>query len=46
MLESLGPLERAVFLLREIFDYDYCGSILLSLTDLLIGRLEATEVGG
>ncbi|GAC1346914.1 MAG: RNA polymerase sigma-70 factor [Ktedonobacteraceae bacterium] len=23
MLESLGPLERAVFLLREIFDYDY-----------------------
>ncbi|MFO1449479.1 MAG: RNA polymerase sigma-70 factor [Opitutaceae bacterium] len=23
MLESLGPDERAVFLLREIFDYDY-----------------------
>jgi RNA polymerase sigma-70 factor (ECF subfamily) len=23
MLENLGPLERAVFLLREIFDYDY-----------------------
>jgi RNA polymerase sigma-70 factor, ECF subfamily len=23
MLESLGPLERAVFLLREVFDYDY-----------------------
>jgi RNA polymerase sigma-70 factor (ECF subfamily) len=23
MLEKLGPLERAVFLLREIFDYDY-----------------------
>src|SRR5436309_678811 len=23
MLERLGPLERAVFLLREVFDYDY-----------------------
>jgi RNA polymerase sigma-70 factor (ECF subfamily) len=23
MLESLGPTERAVFLLREVFDYDY-----------------------
>ncbi len=23
MLESLGPVERAVFLLREVFDYDY-----------------------
>ncbi len=23
MLESLGPLERAVFLLHEVFDYDY-----------------------
>lgn len=23
MLENLGPLERAVFLLREIFEYDY-----------------------
>jgi RNA polymerase sigma-70 factor (ECF subfamily) len=23
MLESLGPLERAVFLLREVFEYDY-----------------------
>ncbi len=23
MLESLGPLERAVFLLREVFDYEY-----------------------
>src|SRR4051812_2802917 len=23
MLESLGPDERAVFLLREVFDYDY-----------------------
>src|SRR5579884_1146760 len=23
VLESLGPLERAVFLLREVFDYDY-----------------------
>ncbi len=23
LLESLGPLERAVFLLREVFDYDY-----------------------
>jgi RNA polymerase sigma-70 factor (ECF subfamily) len=23
MLESLGPLERVVFLLREVFDYDY-----------------------
>jgi RNA polymerase sigma-70 factor (ECF subfamily) len=23
MLESLAPLERAVFLLREVFDYDY-----------------------
>lgn len=23
MLENLGPLERAVFLLREVFDYDY-----------------------
>lgn len=23
MLEKLGPLERAVFLLREIFEYDY-----------------------
>ena len=23
MLEELGPLERAVFLLREVFDYDY-----------------------
>jgi hypothetical protein len=24
----------------------HCGSMLLSLTDLLVGRLEATEVGG
>ncbi len=23
MLENLGPMERAVFLLREVFDYDY-----------------------
>lgn len=23
MLENLGPLERAVFLLRQVFDYDY-----------------------
>ena len=23
VLESLGPVERAVFLLREVFDYDY-----------------------
>jgi len=23
ILESLGPLERALFLLREVFDYDY-----------------------
>jgi RNA polymerase sigma-70 factor (ECF subfamily) len=23
LLESLGPLERAVFLLREVFEYDY-----------------------
>lgn len=23
MLEELGPVERAVFLLREVFDYDY-----------------------
>ncbi|GLV60539.1 DNA-directed RNA polymerase sigma-70 factor [Dictyobacter sp. S3.2.2.5] len=23
MLQKLGPLERAVFLLREVFDYDY-----------------------
>jgi RNA polymerase sigma-70 factor (ECF subfamily) len=23
MLESLGPLERAVFLLRDVFDYDF-----------------------
>jgi len=23
MLESLGPVERAAFLLREVFDYDY-----------------------
>ena len=23
MLEALGPTERAVFLLREVFDYDY-----------------------
>ncbi len=23
MLEQLGPLERAVFLLRDVFDYDY-----------------------
>lgn len=23
LLESLGPVERAVFLLREVFDYDY-----------------------
>jgi RNA polymerase sigma-70 factor, ECF subfamily len=23
VLENLGPLERAVFLLREVFDYDY-----------------------
>lgn len=23
MLENLGPLERAVFLLRDVFDYDY-----------------------
>lgn len=23
MLENLGPLERAVFLLREVFEYDY-----------------------
>jgi RNA polymerase sigma-70 factor, ECF subfamily len=23
LLESLGPIERAVFLLREVFDYDY-----------------------
>lgn len=23
MLESLGPIERAAFLLREVFDYDY-----------------------
>ena len=23
MLEELGPAERAVFLLREVFDYDY-----------------------
>ena len=23
LLESLSPLERAVFLLREVFDYEY-----------------------
>ncbi len=23
LLESLNPVERAVFLLREVFDYDY-----------------------
>jgi RNA polymerase sigma-70 factor (ECF subfamily) len=23
MLENLSPLERAVFVLREVFDYDY-----------------------
>jgi RNA polymerase sigma-70 factor (ECF subfamily) len=23
LLESLTPVERAVFLLREVFDYDY-----------------------
>jgi RNA polymerase sigma-70 factor (ECF subfamily) len=23
LLESLNPTERAVFLLREVFDYDY-----------------------
>ncbi|WP_273887833.1 RNA polymerase sigma-70 factor [Rubrobacter naiadicus] len=25
LLESLSPVERAVFLLREVFDYDYAG---------------------
>jgi RNA polymerase sigma-70 factor, ECF subfamily len=35
MLESLGPLERAVFLLREVFDYDY-GEI-----GAIVGRSEA-----
>lgn len=33
-LEQLGPVERAVFLLREVFDYDY------SLISELIGKRE------
>jgi RNA polymerase sigma-70 factor, ECF subfamily len=35
MLESLGPFERAVFLLREVFDYDY-GEI-----GAIVGKSEA-----
>ena len=35
MLEELGPVERAVFLLREVFDYDY-GDIAQ-----IVGRNEA-----
>ncbi len=35
LLESLNPTERAVFLLREVFDYDYC-----EISDL-VGKSEA-----
>lgn len=35
MLENLGPLERAVFLLREVFDYDYAEIA------AIVGRSEA-----
>jgi RNA polymerase sigma-70 factor, ECF subfamily len=35
LLESLSPVERAVFLLREVFDYDYAE---------IPGGLEAVEV--
>jgi len=34
MLESLGPIERAVFLLREVFDYDYAD------TAAMVGKSE------
>jgi RNA polymerase sigma-70 factor (ECF subfamily) len=36
MLEELGPLERAVFLLREVFDYDYA-----SISELVDRRADA-----
>ncbi|MDB6153762.1 MAG: polymerase subunit sigma-70 [Chthoniobacteraceae bacterium] len=29
MLESLGPVERAAFLLREVFEYDYADAALI-----------------
>lgn len=35
LLESLSPLERAVFLLREVFDYDY------SEVSRIVGKSEA-----
>ena len=35
MLESLGPTERAVFLLREVFGYDY------AYTAAIVGKSEA-----
>jgi len=35
MLETLGPVERAVFLLREVFDYDYAD------TAAIVGKSEA-----
>ena len=35
MLESLGPVERATFLLREIFNYDYAD------TAAIVGKSEA-----
>jgi RNA polymerase sigma-70 factor, ECF subfamily len=35
MLESLGPDERAVFLLREVFDYDYAD------VAVIVGKSEA-----
>ena len=34
MLESLGPVERAAFLLREVFDYDYAD------TAAIVGKSE------
>ncbi len=36
MLEELGPVERAVFLLREVFDYDYAD------ISQIVARNEAT----
>jgi RNA polymerase sigma-70 factor (ECF subfamily) len=35
LLETLGPVERAVFLLREVFDYDYAD------TAAIVGKSEA-----